>query len=178
MDIRPLCFVVCCVGSSLWDELISIPEETYRLCVCVSNFVWSINFNKEAALTRVWILRYRRRRVRKPQWPNLRYSPFILEEEWRKPTQNLAFITRLWKEVLTLKLPNRAEALLWESLHRPWRWAARVLESGGRGLVYGTSKHFQWKILTSYSLIHKDSVLLGYYSWPWWWKQYVSPKRR
>jgi hypothetical protein len=28
-------FVVCCVGSGLCDELITRPEESYRMCVCV-----------------------------------------------------------------------------------------------------------------------------------------------
>jgi hypothetical protein len=28
-------FVVCCVGSGLCDELITLSEESYRVCVCV-----------------------------------------------------------------------------------------------------------------------------------------------
>jgi len=35
MDVRLLCFVVCCVGSGMCDKLNSCPEESYRLCVCV-----------------------------------------------------------------------------------------------------------------------------------------------
>jgi hypothetical protein len=34
-----LVFDVCCVGSGICDMLITRPEESYRLCVCVSNFV-------------------------------------------------------------------------------------------------------------------------------------------
>jgi hypothetical protein len=40
-----LVFVVRCVGSGLRDEPISRSEETYRVCVCVSNYVWSRNLN-------------------------------------------------------------------------------------------------------------------------------------
>jgi hypothetical protein len=32
MEIRLLC---CCVGSDLSDELITLSEESYRVCVCV-----------------------------------------------------------------------------------------------------------------------------------------------
>jgi len=44
-------FVVCCVAGSLCDEPITRSEESYRvcMCVCVSNCVWSINLNNEAA---------------------------------------------------------------------------------------------------------------------------------
>jgi hypothetical protein len=34
---------VCCVDSGLCDELITLTQEYYRLCVCVSNCVWSRN---------------------------------------------------------------------------------------------------------------------------------------
>jgi hypothetical protein len=34
MDIR-LLFVVCFVGSGVCDGLITCPEESYRVCVCV-----------------------------------------------------------------------------------------------------------------------------------------------
>ena len=33
------CFGLCCVGSGLCDGLITRPEESYRLCVCVYVFV-------------------------------------------------------------------------------------------------------------------------------------------
>jgi hypothetical protein len=41
----------CCAGSGLYGELITRPEESnrVRVCVCVSNCVCSRNFNKEAA---------------------------------------------------------------------------------------------------------------------------------
>ena len=43
-------FVVCCVGSSPYEGLITCAEESYRVCVCVcvcvSNCVRSININK------------------------------------------------------------------------------------------------------------------------------------
>jgi len=38
-------FVVHCVGSGLCDEPISRPEDFYRPCVCVSNYVWYRNLN-------------------------------------------------------------------------------------------------------------------------------------
>ena len=38
--------VLCCVGSGLCDKLITGIEESYRLCVCVSNFGWSRIFKK------------------------------------------------------------------------------------------------------------------------------------
>jgi hypothetical protein len=45
-DVHLLCFVVCCVGSILCDELITHSEESYRLCV------WSRNFNNETTQAR------------------------------------------------------------------------------------------------------------------------------
>lgn len=35
MDVCFLAFVVCFVGKSLCDELISRPEESYSVCACV-----------------------------------------------------------------------------------------------------------------------------------------------
>ena len=40
-----LVFVVRCGGSGPCDEPISRSEESYRLCVCVSDCVWSRNLN-------------------------------------------------------------------------------------------------------------------------------------
>jgi hypothetical protein len=34
ISILPVFFVLCCVGSSLCDELITRSEESYRVCVC------------------------------------------------------------------------------------------------------------------------------------------------
>ena len=34
-----LVLVVCCVGSGLCDGLITRSEESYLVCVCVSNYV-------------------------------------------------------------------------------------------------------------------------------------------
>ena len=39
MDVRSLVFVVCCVGSSLCDGLITPSEESYRECACVAKCV-------------------------------------------------------------------------------------------------------------------------------------------
>jgi len=35
MNVASAMFVVCCVGSGLWDELTTHSEEVYWLCVCV-----------------------------------------------------------------------------------------------------------------------------------------------
>ena len=35
MDVCLECVCVCCAGCSLCDELITLSEESYRLCVCV-----------------------------------------------------------------------------------------------------------------------------------------------
>ena len=35
MDVRSLVFVVCRVGSDLWDELITRLQEYYRVCLIV-----------------------------------------------------------------------------------------------------------------------------------------------
>jgi hypothetical protein len=50
---------VCCVlsGRYLWYELITRLEDSYWMCVCVSNCVWSRNFKNEAALVVVGRLR-------------------------------------------------------------------------------------------------------------------------
>jgi hypothetical protein len=37
-----LVFVVCCVGSGLYDELITRSEESYRVCVCVCLIVCDV----------------------------------------------------------------------------------------------------------------------------------------
>jgi len=47
-----LMFVVYCVGSGSCDELITRLEESYRLCVFVSNCVWSRNVKNVAACAR------------------------------------------------------------------------------------------------------------------------------
>ena len=47
----PSLVVMCCVGSGLCYELITHPEKSYRLCVCVS--VWSRNLHYEAVWDRV-----------------------------------------------------------------------------------------------------------------------------
>jgi hypothetical protein len=43
MDVTFMC--LCCVGSVLWDELITCSGKSYSVCVCV----WSRNINNEAA---------------------------------------------------------------------------------------------------------------------------------
>ena len=40
---------MCCVGSVPCDELITGTEESYRVCVCVSNCVWSRNLKTRQA---------------------------------------------------------------------------------------------------------------------------------
>lgn len=44
-------FDVFCVGSDLWNEMITCSEE--RVCVCVCNCVSSKNIENEAARARV-----------------------------------------------------------------------------------------------------------------------------
>jgi hypothetical protein len=48
-------------GSGLGDELITHPEESYRMCACVStsNRVWSRNLNIEAVYAGIRSLRHR-----------------------------------------------------------------------------------------------------------------------
>jgi len=55
MDI--LLFWVLCCQVDVWDQLITRLEDSYWICVCVSNCVWSSNFKNEAALFEVWLLR-------------------------------------------------------------------------------------------------------------------------
>jgi hypothetical protein len=61
-----LVFVVCCVGSSLCDGLITRSEESYW--VCVYNCVWSRNLKNEAAYSWVRLLHHRGRNQRYYQW--------------------------------------------------------------------------------------------------------------
>ena len=35
-----VCVCVCGAGSSLWEELIACSEESYRMCVCVSDYTY------------------------------------------------------------------------------------------------------------------------------------------
>jgi hypothetical protein len=41
--------VVCCVGSGLCDGLITRSEESYRVCLCVSNSVGCRNLSNKAS---------------------------------------------------------------------------------------------------------------------------------
>jgi hypothetical protein len=52
MDVCLLCFFLCCVGSGLCEEMITLSEESYRMCVCV----WSRYLNNEAAWAQFGLL--------------------------------------------------------------------------------------------------------------------------
>ena len=48
-----LVFVVCCLGSDLWDKPTTRSKESYRMCI---NFVWSQNLNIELKKARDGLL--------------------------------------------------------------------------------------------------------------------------
>jgi hypothetical protein len=56
----PLVIVVCCVGSGFCDGLITRPEESYRVYVCLSDYAWSRNLDSEPAYARGGLLRHRK----------------------------------------------------------------------------------------------------------------------
>lgn len=53
-------FVVCCLGSGLWNEIISRSEESYRarapVCVCLSVFVCDLETAKQGGLGPIWVV--------------------------------------------------------------------------------------------------------------------------
>ena len=64
MDVRLLCFL-CVVGSSLCDELLTRPQDSYRLCM--SNYMWSRGLNNEAAYAHFGLLCHRRKNSRQDE---------------------------------------------------------------------------------------------------------------
>jgi hypothetical protein len=88
-----LLFVACCVGSGLCDELITRPEEYYR--VCVYNCVWSRNLNKEAVWARFGPQRHRKMALNTVAFvssPNGRKS---VSRQLLLKVYNLPFLRRL-----------------------------------------------------------------------------------
>jgi hypothetical protein len=65
MNVASVMFVVCCVGSGLWDELTTHSEEFYRLCayvcVCVCDCVRAISLKNEAVLARVELMHHKKK---------------------------------------------------------------------------------------------------------------------
>jgi hypothetical protein len=65
IPLRAWMFVVCCVGSSLCDELITRPEDSYRLCL--STYMWSRDLNNQAAYAHFGLLCHRRKNSRQDE---------------------------------------------------------------------------------------------------------------
>jgi hypothetical protein len=112
-----LVFVVWCVSMSLYDELITRWQESYRVCVCVcararaSNRAWSRNLNNEAAYSRVENYPHRNKHLASKRKEPLRGRPTAVASEhgdfmrkWdiKSYCRNLCISVTLYKQLLSV----------------------------------------------------------------------------